>query len=132
MLAFSAGAAAAGLVFGAARLAGMDDPPAAVAEQASTAQPAAAPAPAPASGPHADASPPWRAKGKKAKGDEVPAGILARVASRHAVDRSACPPKPAPAGAHRANPPATTAPDACAARDVESVEIDWHAPATTP
>jgi hypothetical protein len=128
MLAFSAGAAVAGLVFGAARLAGVDEPPAAVAEAA----PAAAAPPAPSSSAHADASPPWRAKGKKAKGDEVPAGILARVASRRGGEPSACPPKQAPAGARRANPHAPPAQDACAARDAESVEIDWHAPATTP
>jgi hypothetical protein len=111
----------------------MDEPPAAIAELPAPPQPAAVAAPAPASKPQAEASPQWRAQGKNAKRDEVPAGILARVASRRGGG-PACPPKQAAAGATRANPPAPPPPDACGkgSGHVESVEIDWHAPATTP
>lgn len=138
-IAFGAGAALAGIVLGAARLAGLDEPPAAIAEVAAPAAPADAPTSPAASPPRAEASPQWRVQKKDTKREEVPAGILARVASRRA-SRPTCPAQPAAAGAPRAAAPATAskassaASDGCApsaAGQVESVEIEWHAPSPT-
>jgi len=139
-IAFGAGAALAGIVLGAARLAGLDEPPAAIAEVAAPAAPADAATSPAASPPRAEASPQWRVQKKDTKREEVPAGILARVASRRGASRPTCPAQPAAAGAPRAAAPATAskastaASDGCApsaAGQVESVEIEWHAPSPT-
>jgi hypothetical protein len=93
-------------------------------------QPAAAghqvPAPEPAA---------WRTQALRP--DEVPAGVLARVARRVAESAPGCPPV-APVGAGNAATRGTSAAPAAAAgackpgNEIESVEIDWHAPTPAP
>jgi hypothetical protein len=142
---FGAGFVVAGAVAGLARVAGLDEPPAAIAdvEPPAAAAPraaagtAAAPpvaaadaaprpdgtpvgAAAPVGPAPADAKPSrrWRTP-RNQPADEVPAGVIARVASRRGVERRCV-------AAPSSNPCAEDA------GRVDSVEIEWHGPAPKP
>jgi hypothetical protein len=133
MAGFAAGAALAGMVVGAARLGGVmdastaaaDEPaaPAAVERTVTAAAKPSGPArQAPAEGER------WRGKGRRSS--DVPAGVLARVASRRELERGgSCTAQ----AAARVGPPEEGA-DRCPPESdgIESVEIDWNGSSAAP
>jgi hypothetical protein len=134
MAGFAAGAALAGMVVGAARLSGVVEPAMAFAEE---------PAPVravPARQTRAETPAPdlsrrekerWR--GKSRASSDVPAGVLARVASRRELERGGRCPAPKE---ERAAPLAVADADAerCQPEGdgIESVEIEWNGASATP
>jgi hypothetical protein len=131
MAGFAAGAAIAGMVVGAARLGGLadrataaaDEPAAGVEDSARANPPPGAPARRDGTGERER----WRKAGASS---DVPAGVLARVASRRELERSAgrCPAARDEAGV-RALEAERCAPES---GGVESVEIDWNGSSATP
>jgi hypothetical protein len=131
MAGFAAGAAIAGMVVGAARLGGVADRATAAADEPAAAVEEGARAKAPAGGPARRDATGERERWRKAgASSDVPAGVLARVASRRELERSAgrCPATREETGL-RAPEPERCAPEG---GGVESVEIDWNGSSATP
>jgi hypothetical protein len=133
MAGFAAGAALAGMVVGAARITGVvdastaaaDEPAAPAVERTVTAAKPPAEPERKASGAEGER---WRGKGRGSS--DVPAGVLARVASRRELERGgSC----APRAPERVGPPEEGA-DRCPPESdgIESVEIDWNGSSAAP
>jgi multifunctional 2-oxoglutarate metabolism enzyme len=135
-LAFLAGVGAAAFAAGVARIAGMSEPPSAIADVSDSApapavEPAAAAAPvtAPPRAPPAPraaedpAAQRFRAPKRGAREDVSP-GAIARVATRSG-ERTRCP-------TARKGTPGPSSEGCETGGRVRSVEIEWHAPSTSP